>query len=187
LTAVLATIGLTGVAFGMIADPAGASVTATYSCASALGNYSAPVGIHAVPSATTYKPGAAVALNGAQLTLTVPSTIVAQVESAGVTSVSGVLQTFNVTATDALPAIVNVAGKGYAIPNTKLPNPPRAVSVKVPAVPVNLKDWKAGTKAGTMTFRTGSATLKLNDNLGIPVTLTCLPEPIATIATAKVS
>lgn len=187
IRAILVACVSAGLLLAATALPAAASVPATYVCTTNVtGPQTFKASIHAVPSASSYKPGAAVSLSGFQVVLTIPSSLVSLVESFGITSVSGVVTTFTVATTDAAPASLNVAGKGFAVPTTKLPKVPSSVSVKFPAQPATIKGWKAGTVPGTITFRTGQVVLTVSDNLGDTLPVICTPKPSALLASARV-
>src|SRR5579871_3410586 len=191
VSAIVAACGLAGLLLATGAAPAGASAesvsAAKYSCTNPVsGTQIFTAAIHADPSATSYKPGATtVSLTGFQVSLTIPASLISLAETFGVSSVTGQVTTFDLAGTNVTPTLRNVA-KGFTVPSTKLPKPAKAITVKFPTAPVTIKGWKAGTKAGTMTFRTGAVVLSIGDNIGDLLTVTCAPSPVATIATSKV-
>jgi hypothetical protein len=175
------------------ASPAiAAKVNATYACTqTAFGqtySFTMPFTVQA-SSPTTVAPGTSVKLHNFQLHFTLPASYVSQAEASGVTSISGKFEIFDVSATDAQPTVVNAFPSGARIPTKALPKPPAAVRFAVPSTPITIGTWTAVSK-GTMTFTTGSATFKLNEQTAsgiVSVPVTCTPHPAVEITQTAVT
>jgi hypothetical protein len=165
--------------------PAGASVSATYACSTSGGSFVSPVTINATaPKAAA--PGKPVTLTSVQYKVTVPGSLVTEMENSGITWIAGTVKTLDINATDAKVTTVNVAGKGIAIPMTNLPKPAANVTFHLPAKPVTIGPWVAKAK-GTMTFTDGTIADTLTDNLAVTIPVTCTAKPVATLAKTTVS
>jgi hypothetical protein len=194
-TAVAAGALASGLVLALGAAPAGAAARvaphatkATYNCsASVLGTTKSFTGSVTIAATAPAKvaPGGKVSLSAFQATIAVPASFVNEAISLGVTSVSGKISAFTINATLAKVAGLNAAGKGIAIPTTKLVKN-QALNIKVPTKPATVGTWTAGTKAGTMDFNTGNAAMTLDTSLA-DVTVTCTPKPVVTIAHSTVS
>lgn len=173
------------------ATSAGASVrpfqvTAPYSCkGSALGESYTFSGSNTVSGTTptTVTPGTSVSMTEFQAVISVPSSIVNEIlQYAG--AISGTVKTYDISATDAKTAKVNVAGSGIAIPKTTLTeNQP--LNIEVPLSPAAVGPWVAKSK-GTMKFKTGATATTLSV-AGISVSISCTPNPATVISTTAVS
>jgi hypothetical protein len=170
---------------------ASASVVTGYECAvTGLGAqqlYLEPVVITA-SSAPAFKPGAPVHLSRFQANVTIPSSIVALMEAAGMKSVDGIVNPWYVKATDVVTKKSNVdLPSGFTIPTINLPKTPASVSFVVPATARAVGSWTAGSQAGTITFSTGALKFILRGSPeGISLPVTCIPHPTAPIAQATV-
>lgn len=131
--------------------------------------------------------GTRVKLSGFQVEITVPASIVNQVLKYA-DALSGRLTTFDVKATDATSATVNVAGKGIAIPTSKLTkNTP--LTLVLPAKPATVGSWKPA-KVGAMHFSTGALDFTIDVKVQgqtFPVTVTCAPHPSKRLASTAVT
>jgi hypothetical protein len=173
----------------VVAPPASASVSATYSCAVPVLSakpFTVPVQISGY--VTKHNPARQpVKLTGVQYTVTVPGSLVALAEMKGFTWIAGTAKTMDINATDAVPTTVNAAGSGIAVPKTNLPKPPSIITVKLPGSGGTVTGWTAGSTPGQMVFTDGNLDLALTDNLGKTIAVTCAAKPPVTIASTTVS
>jgi hypothetical protein len=135
----------------------------------------------------TAAPGAKVSLSGWQVVVTIPKSLVDEAAQYA-SSIGGKLATFTINASDSKVKGVNAAGKGIAIPTTKITTSSGNLTFKLPAKAITVSGWTASSK-GTMTFSTGNAVLDLTADTIIgdeSVTATCVATP-ATIAKTSVS
>jgi hypothetical protein len=173
------------------AAPAGASVgkatvAAKYNCTfTVLGSKHSYAGSINVTGTTPAKvaPKASVYMTGWKVSVIIPATIVNQIRSFGVTSISGVLTTFDIKSTD-LASTVNAAAGGIKFgPLALKANTPLAINLPS-ATGKTVGHWVAGT-TGTMTFATGPTGITISA-LGQKVPVTCAPGPSVIISKSVV-
>jgi hypothetical protein len=189
----------TGLVLVLGAAPAGAvapraTVSATYACTTTvLGQtetFTSPISITGKTVAGPVAPGTLVKMTGFYSKVTIPQSLVAKAESYGVTWVSGKITSWSINASHATTKTKNAAGStGLAIPQTNLPNPAAAVTIRVPSgtTTKTVGPWTAAAGAGTMVFTDGTLKFTLNDNLGVSLSVTCSPHPAITISKTTVS
>lgn len=184
-------VGSLGIAALALPGQAGATVqrattTGTYTCTgSALGQsftYTGTVAISGTFPASV-KPSTAFTMTGFQTKVTIPAATVNQI-LAYTSTISGRVSTFDIKASSGTTT-VNAAGKGISIPTTTLhSNTP--LTLTLPKAPVTVTGFKSGPSAGTITFSTGKIGITISV-LGISVSVSCTPKPVATLGHTTVT
>jgi hypothetical protein len=194
ITPALAATGLLTIAFVAPASasstPRDESTSASYTCSATTPkgtfSYSGSV-TFAGTTPSTVAVGATVPVTGFQAHLSVPGSVVDEVASYGVRSISASVTAFDITATDAATASVDVVKKAVNVGHTTLSaSGNAAIEVSVPRRPAKVGGWVASS-TGTMDFAPGSATLHFKTNLG-SLNVGCTPgSPVSPISTTTVS
>lgn len=164
------------------------AITAKYRCSSNVGgSATASATVVGKTPKSVSKPRTAVRMTGFQSIVSIPGSVFDKAYQAGVRSFSGKITKFDITATDATKAVVNVAKTPFKFGPIKLlpkNNPP--ATIKLPKNPATIGPWTAKAK-GTMSFRTGTTVLVLTaPGLG-SITAVCAPAPAALLSTTKVA
>lgn len=162
-------------------------VSATYRCSTALSSsVTTSYTVVGQTPASVSGPGKYVKMTGFQATFSIPGTVFDKAYHDGVRTFSGKMTKFDVVATDARTAVVNVAKTPFTFGPIKLlsKNNP-SVTVHIPANPATIGPWVAQSK-GTMSFKTGNTSTTLfSPQLG-SITTFCSPHPAAVLSTTTV-
>jgi hypothetical protein len=154
-----------------------AAVTASYSCSA-----STPVGTQSYTGTASFTGttpgsvavGASVLITGFQASVSVPGSLLNEAYGYGVRSITTTVTAFDVSATDATTATIDVPKKPVNVGHLKLAssgNP--SITISIPRKAAKVGSWIASQK-GTMVFSPGPATIHFKTNLG-SLTVQCTP------------
>jgi hypothetical protein len=155
------------------------SVVDSYSC-----SVSTPEGTFPYSASATFTGstpaavpvGATVLIGGFQARVSVPGSVLDEAYGYGVRTIAASVTAFDVTATDATVATVNIAKRAVKVGHARLaPSGNPSLAVNIPRIAAKVGSWVASTK-GTMVFSPGDATLHFKTNLG-SLNVQCSPSP----------
>jgi hypothetical protein len=166
------------------------SVTTSYTCTAVTpkGTYSYS-GTAAFTGTTpaSVAVGASVVVSGFQASVTIPGSVLDEVYSDGLRSITAGVSAFDINATDANMPTVNIVKKLLKVGHlTLLPSGNPSLNVNIPRkAATGVGGWVAST-AGTMTFTPGNATFQFKTHAG-SLSVQCAPSSPAPISTTTVS
>lgn len=151
----------------------------------ALGAIPLSIGVSAFAQAPgSVRAGHPLSLHAVRTQVTIPPTFVDLARSAGVTSLSGTLDTLNFNATNAAPATLNAAATPIDFGPVPLTEGQPA-TLTIPRTPENVGPWTAGS-GGTIAFTPGATDMVVHV-LGLSAPISCAPAaPVPTLATTVI-